>query len=161
MYQHAPEPVQSHHMLVPPCRAAQTTGERVAISGSRERSDRETIEAVIDDLPAGTIVLTGGCAGPDLWAEAAARARGLAVETFAPELPEHGPGYLYTKAYYKRNCALVAACDRLIAFPIGPRGGTWHTIGQAVLAGKPITIIPPASPPARLEPALDGPGSGA
>lgn len=134
-----------------PNRGGNARGERVVITGSRERTDRQTIEAVIADLPADTTIITGGCEGPDQWAEAAARRRGLQVETYFPDLPISGPGYLFTRAYYRRNCALVEACDRLIAFPIGPRGGTWHTIGQAVLAGKRIEIIPPPCPTARSE----------
>ncbi len=56
-----------------PRAAGGQAGERVAITGSRERTDRATIEQAIAALPDGVTVITGGCAGPDLWAEAAAR----------------------------------------------------------------------------------------
>lgn len=51
-----------------------------------------------------------------------------------------------TGGYMKRNDALVAACDLLIAFPrTGKsklRSGTWATVRRADKAGKQLMIIP-------------------
>lgn len=48
--------------------------------------------------------------------------------------------------YMKRNAAIVAACDLLIATPAGPevlRSGTWATIRMALKAGvNVLTILP-------------------
>jgi hypothetical protein len=136
--------------LVPTSPTGKPASERVAVTGSRQRTDRHTIEQAIAALPEGVTVITGGCEGPDRWAEAAARARGLAVETLFPDLPASGPGYLFTRAYHERNSALVDACDRLLAFPVAPHGGTWHTVKAALAAGKRIEIIPPPCRTARL-----------
>jgi hypothetical protein len=126
------------------------TGERVAVTGSRQRTDRHTIERAIAALPKGTIIITGGCEGPDLWAEAAARSRGLRVETIRPDLGTVTAKYHATLAYHARNGRIVESCDRLIAFPTAPHGGTWHTVKAALAAGKRIEIIPPPCPIARL-----------
>lgn len=46
------------------------------------------------------------------------------------------------KAYHERNRDIVAACDRLIALPDGPRrphSGTWYTIDYATGANQILT----------------------
>jgi predicted Rossmann fold nucleotide-binding protein DprA/Smf involved in DNA uptake len=52
------------------------TEMRVAVVGSRRRSDREAVEACVSELAHGTVVISGGASGPDRWAEEAARAPG-------------------------------------------------------------------------------------
>jgi len=58
--------------------------------------------------------------------------------------PEHCYMVLPEKTYLDRNKDIVAACDHLLAIPIGPeisRSGTWSTIRHARRLRKPITII--------------------
>jgi hypothetical protein len=114
---------------------------KVAIVGSRRRTDREAVEAAVMALPIGTIVVSGGARGPDTWAEEAARGRGLAVEVHPPAL---GGVRCYgeaARAYHDRNQKIVDSADRVIAFPSPDRtGGTEDTIRRALRAGKLIQI---------------------
>ena len=43
--------------------------------------------------------------------------------------------------YLRRNIEMVNACDQVLAFWDGWSYGTAHTIAQAVMKGKPITIV--------------------
>ncbi|WP_439618320.1 SLOG family protein [Shinella sp.] len=115
---------------------------KVAIIGSRERTDQDAVIAAVRNLPDGTIVVSGGCEGPDTWATHAARARGLAVVEHLPDLTGCKKRHEYTEAYYARNRAVVADCDRIIAFVSAARkGGTEYTIKQGLKAGKPIELM--------------------
>ena len=114
---------------------------RVAIVGSRRRTDREAVEAYVATLPADAAVVTGGARGPDRWAEAAARARGLAVAIHRPMLDGVRSRGEAARRLYERNQRVVDDCDRVVAF-VAPdrRGGTEDTIRRAGRAGKPVEI---------------------
>jgi hypothetical protein len=113
---------------------------RYGIVGSRRRSDRESVIARVEALPAGSVVVSGGAKGPDSWAEHAAKARGL--ETIRHE-PERGKRTRWeaTEAFYARNQKIVDDSDELIAFVAPDRkGGTEDTIRRAQKKGIPVTI---------------------
>lgn len=115
---------------------------RVAIVGSRRRTDLANVEAAVAELPADTVVVSGKCAGPDIWAAAAARRRGLEVVEHEPDLPPTGsPRWMFTRAYHARNQVVVDDCDRVIAL-VAPnrKGGTEGTIRRALAAGKQVDI---------------------
>ncbi|GGC90463.1 SLOG family protein [Chelatococcus reniformis] len=115
--------------------------ERVAVVGSRERLDRHAVEAAIAALPAGTIVVSGGCRGVDSWAADAARARGLPVTELLPDLGGVRSRGEASRRYHERNQQVVDAADRVIAFVAPSRkGGTEDTIRRAQRAGKPVQI---------------------
>jgi YspA, cpYpsA-related SLOG family len=114
---------------------------RIAIVGSRRRTDRAAVEAAVAELPAGTIVVSGGCRGVDTWAAEAASARGLAVVEHRPDI--HGVRNRgdAVRRYHARNRRIAADCDWMIAFPAPDRtGGTENAIAQACRLGKPIEI---------------------
>lgn len=115
---------------------------KVAIIGSRRRTDRAAVEAAVLELPIGTIVVSGGAKGPDTWAAEAARARGFPVVVHRPDLLDRLRGrWDAAQRYYDRNQAIVDDCDRVVAFPADDRkGGTDDTIRRAMRAGKPIAI---------------------
>lgn len=115
---------------------------KVAIVGSRRRRDRATIEIFVGQLPPGTIVVSGACEdSADVWAAAAARARGLEVVEFKPDLTGCRQRFEYTKRFYARNQMVADACDRLVAFVADDRkGGTEDTIKRARKAGKPVEL---------------------
>lgn len=115
---------------------------RVAIIGSRDRIDRDAVTTAVRALPEGTVVVSGGCEGPDTWAASAARECGLEVVEHLPDLAGCKKRHEYTEAYYARNRAVVADCDRIIAFVNASRkGGTEYTIKQGQTAGKPIQLM--------------------
>ena len=114
---------------------------RIAIIGSRKRSDRSAVAAAVAALPQDAIVVSGGCQGPDEWAAAEARLRGLPVVEHLPDLGGCRQRFEYTRAYYARNQRVVDDCDRVIAF-VSPdrKGGTEDSLKRAAAAGKPIEI---------------------
>jgi YspA, cpYpsA-related SLOG family len=116
--------------------------ERIAIVGSRRRTDRSAVEAAIRELPPTAVVISGGCRGPDRWAAEAARARRLPVVEHLPELPPAGsPRWAFTRAYHARNQRIVDDCHAVVAFVAPDRlGGTEDTIRRAKAAGKPVQV---------------------
>jgi hypothetical protein len=120
----------------------QRDGEmRVAIIGSRSRQDRGAIDDAVRDLDRGTVLVSGGCEGPDKWAADAARRAGMAVVEHLPDTSGCQQRFEYTKAFYARNQKIIDNCDRLIAFVApGRKGGTEDTIKRARKAGKPVDI---------------------
>ncbi len=116
---------------------------RVAIVGSRRRTDAEAVYRYVANLPADCVVVSGGAVGPDTWAVEAAKARGLAFTEHLPDLAGvHSRGEA-TRRYHERNQRIVDDCDRVVAFvDSGRKGGTEDTIRRAQRAGKPVEIIP-------------------
>jgi len=115
---------------------------KIAIIGSRRRTDRQTIDDYVATLPAGTVVVSGGARGPDTWAADAAKACGLDVVEFLPDLDDVRNRGEATRRYYARNQQVVDAVDQVVAL-VAPdrRGGTEHTIKCAQLAGKPVILL--------------------
>jgi hypothetical protein len=119
---------------------------RVAIVGSRRRTDRAAVEACVAELPSdgpdgAPVVVSGGAAGPDSWAAEAARRRGLEVRVHRPDLAGARSYGEAARAYHARNQRIVEDCDRLIAFVGHDRtGGTEGTIRRARRAGKPVEL---------------------
>jgi hypothetical protein len=114
---------------------------RVAIIGSRRRTDRKTIDAAVAALPLGTVVVTGGARGPDRWADQAAQGRGLEVVVYVPGLDGVRTRWQAADRYYARNQQIVDDAEMIIAFVAPDRtGGTEDTIRRALCAGKPVEV---------------------
>jgi hypothetical protein len=136
----APEPTPAPELT--------PTGERVAIIGSRPRAwphpdaVRDYVAALVADLPAGTVVVSGGAEGVDTWAVDAAKTRGLPFVVHPADWQAHG-----RSAGAIRNAAIVADCDRLIALHgIDPKtgelsAGTNITVTMARQAGKLERVV--------------------
>jgi len=114
----------------------------IGIVGSRKRTDKENITKYVEQLPAGVVVVSGGCRGVDSWAVEAARQRGLQTVEFLPDTAHCQQRFEYTQAFYARNAQIAAACDKLVAF-VDPsrKGGTENTINHAKKLGKEIVIL--------------------
>lgn len=114
---------------------------RVAVVGSRRRRDRDAVAAYVAALPAGTVIVSGGAAGPDTFAEEAGRACGLAVVVHRPDLAAVRNRGEAARRYHDRNQRVVEDADRVVAFVAADRrGGTEDTIRRARRAGKPVEI---------------------
>jgi hypothetical protein len=110
---------------------------RIAIIGSRRRTDREAVEACVAQMPPQTVIVTGGATGPDRWVERAARERGLGVAVHEPDLGAAVTRWQVVERYYMRNQAIVDDSDRIIAFVAPDRtGGTEDAIRRA----KPVEL---------------------
>lgn len=123
------------------------TPQRVAIIGSRphpgparihDRNDmrRLAVRDYVGNLPAGTVVISGGAQGVDLWAEERALQAGLVVVRCIPPWDALGK-----RAGMVRNAVIVDLCDRLAAFWDGESRGTKNAIEAARKAGKPVEVF--------------------
>jgi predicted Rossmann fold nucleotide-binding protein DprA/Smf involved in DNA uptake len=112
---------------------------RVAIVGSRSRTDQHNVAAFVAGLPADAVVVSGACRGVDTWAVEAARARGLAVAEHRPDATGVRSRGEVVRRYHERNARVVADADMVVAFVSADRkGGTENTIRHARRAGKPV-----------------------
>ena len=103
----------------------------IAIVGSRDFQSLELVDAYVETLPRGTVVLTGGARGVDQRAEKAARVRGLATQVFRADWQRYG-----RQAGFRRNAEMVASADQVTAFWDGSSRGTKHSIELAREANK-------------------------
>jgi len=120
---------------------------KIAIVGSRRRQDRQAVENLVLQLRMrwGELeIISGGCKGPDTWAEEAARVGGIKCQVIRPAILNSwdAPAWAVTRAMYERNRQIAAACDELYAFPADDRrGGTENAIAHAKALGKRVTVV--------------------
>lgn len=118
---------------------------QIGIIGSRKRKDKKSVYDYVDSLPENTIIVSGGCYGPDKWAEERAKMRGLPEPIiFKPGPAKPGEThYEMVERFYARNRKIAKESDKVVAFvtPDGiERGGTWYTVNYARKLGKPTEI---------------------
>lgn len=109
---------------------------RVAIVGSRNYPRPMDVVVYVRELPADTVVVSGGAAGVDSWAVEAARYRGLETLTLLAQWSRHGRA-----AGMIRNQEIVNAADRLVAFWNGESPGTADSIAKARARGIQVEVI--------------------
>ncbi len=116
--------------------------KHVAIVGSRRRTDRETVDRLVGQLPEGTVIVSGGAPGPDTWAEEAASKYGRGMRVFRPDFKgAHSQGQL-TRRYHARNQRVVDLADEMFALVASDRrGGTEDAIRRAQRKGIPVTLL--------------------
>jgi hypothetical protein len=119
-----------------------TAARHIAIVGARRRTDRETVDRLVASFPADTVIVSGGAAGPDTWAEHAAQRRGLVTLIFRADLAGAESQGQNTRRFHARNQQIVDAADEVFAL-VAPdrRGGTEDTIARARRKGIPVTIL--------------------
>ena len=115
---------------------------RVGVVGSRRRKDLDAVFRLVESLPKDSVVVSGGCWGPDTWAVNWAKKLGIPYEEYLPDMPPHGSSpWEFTKAYYARNRKLAENVDILYAFVASDRkGGTENTIRHAENFGVEVVI---------------------
>ena len=124
---------------------ANLLGIKLLITGSRKLQAAETAELIEKGLaalqeqghPAPTLLLHGGAAGADTWAETWAQGQGLKTEAV---LPDYGQ-YEGEAALLERNKVLAAKADTALALYARGRwrqGGTWDTAQKVIALGKPL-----------------------
>jgi len=144
---------------------------RVAVVGSRTWPHPLRVQQWIASLAKkhpSCIVVSGGAPGVDRWAEGAALAWGLRVESFRPERlrdkyvvvlhsisgdPRDSliastterllPGIYenFRDAAFARNGMIVEAADQVAAFHWQDSPGTWNTRRKAEAAGKTPILV--------------------
>lgn len=102
--------------------------------------------------PGQTIICHGDCVGADEEIAKISRSFGFKIVCFPPEKDDlrawvESDEYFAPMSYFKRNRAIVDACDLLLVFPYQDswqnNGGTWYTHDYAVKKNKPIKIFYP------------------
>lgn len=102
----------------------------------------EAVVAYVNELPEGSVVVSGGAQGVDRVAVAAAKARGLEWKEHLPDYEKHGG----KMAPIVRNILIVDDCDVLVAFPSPWSVGTWHAISVAREKEKEVCVKKIAPP---------------
>lgn len=109
-------------------------GIRLGVTGGRGYSDATWVNTVLDAIHAECTILVlveGGATGLDTLARAWAIARGIPVETYAPDWKQHGKA-----AGPIRNGQMADVIDALAAFPGGR--GTADMVRQARKRRMPV-----------------------
>jgi len=112
---------------------------KVAVTGSRNYYDYETISLVLDNINSRepiTAIITGGADGADSLAEHWAKINDIEVITFHAEWFKYGKN-----AGPIRNTLIAKECDILVAFPLENSRGTIDCIKKANIEGKPYLVI--------------------
>jgi predicted Rossmann fold nucleotide-binding protein DprA/Smf involved in DNA uptake len=115
----------------------------VGIVGSRRRYDKEAVFDLVDSLdPKNTTIVTGGCLGPDKWAEERAKELEIPVIIYFPKAVTAKRDYVsIVKEYYARNKLIAEKSDIIYAFVARDRkGGTENTIRFARRRKKQVII---------------------
>lgn len=118
---------------------------KILVCGSRDWSDRATIERALLALPAETIVVHGFCRGADLLAGSVARSLGMTVRFYPADWEKYG-----RSAGPRRNAEMLRAehlpsepIDLCLAFhdDIERSRGTLDMVTKARGAGIEVRVI--------------------
>lgn len=110
---------------------------KVLVCGSRQWTDRDSIEKRLRMLPAGTTIISGAARGADSIAASIGRTLGLGVREFPAEWDRFG-----RSAGYRRNMLMLDEDpDLVIAFQVGNSPGTAHAIEKARKREIPVEVI--------------------
>lgn len=117
-----------------------TRAQRVLICGSRPWTDRACVQAVVRQLPLGSVVIIGGATGADALAAMAARAAGLECEVYPADWARYG-----RRAGPIRNRQMLreGRPEVVVAFHPDLWGwrGTADMVRVAQAAGLPVWVV--------------------
>lgn len=110
----------------------------VAVVGSRNYKDLQSVVDYMRTLPAGTLVVTGDASGVDSVALKYAKIFGLPWEVVRPEYSKY-PGHIAPK---KRNTTIVEKVEHVQAYwnMTDETGGTANVIAKAVVMGRTVKV---------------------
>ena len=114
---------------------------RIAIVGSRDYRDLESVRRYVNSLPDDSAIISGATPGVDQEAEVAARARGLQTVIFPPDW-EH----LGRQSEQRWNRLIIKNADLVAVFWNGQSHGTRSLIKLAQEMGKPLEVYIAGSP---------------
>ena len=115
----------------------------IGIIGARKYRDRQSVIDLVRTLPSNLVIITSSCRGVCTWTATEAKARGLQVIVFSPDLQGLRSKFEVAKRYYERNRKLIEACEVVHAFISlegGFSGGTKFEVEYARRLGKPVEL---------------------
>lgn len=115
---------------------------RIAIVGSRDYQDLESVRRYVNSLPDDSAIISGTTLGVDQAAEVAARARGLQTVIFPPDWDPH-------QSAERWNRLIIKHADLVAVFWNGHSPGAQSLIKLAQELGKPLEVY--IAGPARHE----------
>ncbi len=112
-------------------------GSRVGVVGSRSFPSLGLVREFVAALPGGLVVVSGGAAGVDSVAAAAARSRGLSVSVLPGDwgVSARGGGMI-------RNRRLVAGCAVVVVFLCCGSAGASSAVALCRSLGVPVFVVP-------------------
>ncbi len=111
------------------------TMKTIAVVGSRNFTDYELLQSVLDqEKPSG--IVSGGAMGADTLAKMYAQKKGIGLREFLPDYKRYGRG-----ATFVRNRLIVDAADKVIAFWDGKSKGTLFTMRYAEKKGREVRLV--------------------
>lgn len=114
----------------------------VAIVGSRDYPNLDSVRAFVGTLSKDVTVVSGDGLGVDRVAVFAAKSRSLKTLVFPPERNKGRQEFI--KSAFARNQQIVDNADIVVAFmKIGGSRGTLNTIERAEKAGKVVIVFTP------------------
>lgn len=115
-------------------------GYTLAIVGARTFNDKTSFEGAMETYVAKngfpSLVVSGGAMGADTLGENWAKANDIPTKIYKPDWSKFGKA-----AGILRNTDIVAACDKMVAFPSATGKGTQDSIRKAKEAGKEVAIV--------------------
>lgn len=111
----------------------------VGVVGSRDYPDLSLVREVVESLPIGSTVVSGGARGVDSTAEFAARRRGLPVVVHHAKW-RRPDGSTDSGAGFARNQLIVNDIETMYAFQHNKSTGTQDTINRAIRKGIPVVL---------------------
>ena len=115
----------------------------IGIVGARKFKDRNAVEELVVSLPQESIIVTSGCSGVCIWAQAKAKERNMEILVYTPDLSNIRSRFEIPKRYYQRNRQLIEKCDLVHAFTSsegGYTGGTRFEIEYTIKIRIPVKI---------------------
>jgi uncharacterized phage-like protein YoqJ len=118
---------------------------KVGIVGSHRRKDRDAVRDLVEGLPKGSIVVSGGRKGVDTWAIELAREFGFKTVEFYPYVPPEDCAVWTLKNSQKtQNQKIINSSDVIYAFVAEDREGTTESLVKlAEKSGVPVEIVEP------------------
>ena len=115
---------------------------RIAIVGSRDYRNLKRVGELIATLDSSLkpILVSGGAVGPDTEAERIALERCWGTEIY--RVTSRAYELWGRRAPLLRNQEIAERCNEMWALWNGKSRGTLDVIRQAVIAGKPVHIVP-------------------
>jgi len=108
---------------------------KLAVVGSRTFKNKSFIEACLSATPGITEIVSGGAIGPDSFAEAWAKKKGITTVIFKPDWNlGNGAGII-------RNRQIVGYADEVMAFWDGLSRGTQYTVDFARKMKKRVMLF--------------------